>query len=188
MSLFRYLADVETRLGSEFEDIAELAFGRWDDARFKNDAPPRILWVPHATGGDVYSAPKQTAEIARAGGRSLFTSSVSLQVRVWGAAMLELGDDEATEYLKDRVIVAMRTEAYGSFALRTGQWAQPSKGQRGRLYVLETVVDVPVLELGTKWLRASEANVQTSLAPPGASPTLVAEQTFENPPATGDSP
>lgn len=181
MSLFRFLSDVEVRLTDEFQDISPIKFGRWDDARFKNDAPPRILWVPHANGGDTYGTAKQTAGISRAGGRSLFTSSVALQIRIWGEAMLRLDDDEATEYLKDRVIVALHTEAYGSLQIRTGQWAQPSANQRGRLYVLEAVVDVPVLEGGVRWIRAGEATVSTSLQPPGAQPVLVAEQTFPNP-------
>jgi len=114
-------------------------FGMGMDDLFKEEAPPRIVYVPgtekigppQARGGDGVKSP-----------RALFSREVQVAVHLWGA------DVSATEELLVMMTRAFQAEMFGSYAMRSGVWNPEgsTSNKAGELLVVQMIWGIPITD------------------------------------------
>lgn len=162
MSLVTFLDNVKESLEEELEDWSvDVLIG--DDQIDKNGNAPRVVFVPGGSGDSRIEKPKQSAGFPS---RSILTIRENLVVHIWGAARtvneVAWGEFQATEYLRDRVLVALRNSAYGAIDFQSGRWLPKETGRHGRVFIFSCSVDIPVLEAATA--KATVHTVETKTA------------------------
>lgn len=101
------------------------------ELKAEHDVPPRIIWVPTA---DAYGP----AKLKNVEPRPIRTRLAGCTAFIWGA------DVATTETLVNDTIAALHKTAYGNYEIRSGQWLDAAKVQKGRAYMLEFTIEIPI--------------------------------------------
>lgn len=102
-----------------------------DELRAEHDLCPRIVWVPTA---DRFAP----AKLHKTEPRPVRTRVAGCAAHIWGDSLA------STETLVNNFIAALHQTAYGNYEIVSGQWVDPGKMTKGRAYVVEFTVEIPV--------------------------------------------
>jgi hypothetical protein len=126
----------------------------------QHNLPPRIVFVPRRE-------PWGPTENVGSDPRQLYTRACGVQCFLWGA------DYAATETLINQFVTALHAYAYGSEVGEFGEWDPAADGlvKTGRLYVLDVMLKVPVVETPSTWTTGPVTSIpETPVLVVGAPP------------------
>jgi hypothetical protein len=156
-SLTACFEDVQARLGTTLGALGEKLpnMGLGENAKFKHETPPRIVWVP--TGGPV-SKPKQAGGDQRSNPRQLWLRALQLEARIWHA------DIKQTEGLANHMVAAMHEALSGGYKILGETWDTLGATQLGVQLVLTMSIDLPFTDEVSATTKPTSATVTSQFA------------------------
>lgn len=135
-SLTSVFEDTQARLTTIVVGLGEKIpnMGLGENAKFKHESPPRIVWVP--TGGAVGKA-NQAGGNQRSNPRQLWLRSLQVQARIWHVDIAQV------ENLANHMIAAMTEGLSGGYKVLGEAWDTSGAMQLGVQCVLTLQIDLP---------------------------------------------
>lgn len=150
MGLAKVLADVELAVkavcGEAGEKIPSFAFG--DTEKFREEAPPRVVWVPLAGRRDERATTRGIPTQ-----RTLFGRTLTVQARIWAATF------ESGEALAAHLVAALHKRAHGSFEYMSEEFAHPDDLDLGFRDLLTFALQIPMRDEPLRTVKPTAAGV-----------------------------
>lgn len=161
MGLVSVFKDVEARVteivGSIGEKIPNMGLG--ENAKFKHEAPPRIVWVP--TAGPI-KKPNQAGGDQRSNPRQLWLRELNVQARIWHV------DIESAEALAGHMLAAMSEGQHGAHRVMGEAWDTSGVQQLGVQLVLTLAIQLPFTDVTSEVTTVGSASLSSGFAPEGS--------------------